>query len=138
MTDTDRADFKRLDSLVALALAGGGGVIPVGLETVIAHAFTFATPSPILLGACPAGAIINRAVLLITTPFSDPAASATFGLVLGSASAFLAAGDSQLSAAAQYEKDDLVTVAVADTFKLTLSPAASVAGAGVLLFKFLA
>lgn len=139
MRSLDLSRLKRIENLVALALsrASGGGPPPVGGETVTAFAFTFATPSPHLLGAAPAGAIVNRAVLVVTTPFSDPAATATLGLVLGSASAFLAASDSQLGVAAQYEKEDLVTVVAPDTFKLTISPGASVAGAGVVLFKFL-
>lgn len=130
---------KRVDALLARAAARASAipVPPADVEGVFAVPFAFNTPSPALLGAVSAGAIMNRVDVLITTPFTDPAAFVTFGLALGGPSVFLAPGDSRVFVAAQYQVDALVTVAAPDTLELTISPGASVAGAGLLFFKLL-
>jgi hypothetical protein len=114
-----------------------GATGPAGPGSGAAFTFTFATPSPVNLGAIPAGAIMNRVSVLITTAFDDPSATLELGTFGGSPSAFLAPSDSKLGAVGQYETDMLVTVAAPDALKLTISPGASTQGAGVLFYNLL-
>lgn len=132
-----RGQVKRLEALVALALAGRGAgpPIPPGSEIVAEFAFTFTTSSPHNLGAIANGSTFNRAVVLVTTAFDDPSATLTLG-PSGSPSALLAATDSKLSQLGQYESGALV-VSAADFLQLTLNPGASTQGAGLIFWKVL-
>ncbi len=129
--------IKRLEALVALALAGRGAgpPIPPGSEIVAQFAFTFTTASPHNLGAIAAGSTFNRAVVLVTTAFDDPSATLTLG-PSGSPAALLGATDSKLSQLGQYESEALV-IAGPDFLQLTLNPGASTQGAGLIFWKVL-
>lgn len=137
MRPVERGEIKRLEALVALALAarGTGPPIPPGSEIVADFAFTFTTGSPHNLGAIAAGSVFNRAVVLVTTAFDDPSATLTLG-PSGSPSALLSAGDSKLSQLGQYESGALV-VEGPDFLQLTLNPGASTQGAGLIFWKVL-
>lgn len=112
---------------------GGGG----GNEIVAQVPFTFSESSPIIIGAVAAGSLMDRVDVLVTTPFTDPSATLTFGLVGGAANAFFLATDSELDVAGQYERQSLETIAAPDILKITLSPGTSAAGAGILFYKVL-
>lgn len=132
-----RGEFKRLEALVALALASraAGPPIPPGSEIVADFAFTFTTSSPRNLGAIAAGSVFNRAAVLITTAFDDPSATLTLG-PSGDPAALLSASDSKLSQLGQYESSALV-VEGPDFLQLTLNPGASTQGAGLVFWKVL-
>lgn len=133
-----RSEIKRLEALVRLALAGrgGGSPTPPGSEIVAQFPFTFATSSPHNLGAITAGSLFNRAVVLVTHAFDDPSATLTLG-PSSSPSALFAAGDSQLFRIDQFESTSLVVVASPDFLQLTINPAASTQGAGLVFWKVL-
>jgi hypothetical protein len=103
-------------------------------EDVQAVPFAFNTPSPMSLGGVLAGQMLNRAAVLIRTPFNDPAAFLKFGtntspdLVFGPTGTGPAMTD-------QYEHVALVSFPINDILQLTISPGASTQGSGLLLYK---
>jgi hypothetical protein len=115
------------------ATATGVAAGPSGGGTQHVAAFTFATASPLNLGAFPAS-VYDRVAVVITTPFDDPAAAVTLGPG-GSPAALLGPADSQLSQAGQYESDALVQTIAPDFLLLTISPGASTQGAGLVFWE---
>jgi hypothetical protein len=109
-------------------------IVVADVEDVQRVAFAFNTPSPLILGNVSAGQLLDRAALLITTPFTDPASiiqlgtSGIPGLVFGPS-------DARPFAAGQYEHPALVPFPANDVLWLTINPGTSSAGAGILLFK---
>ena len=108
--------------------ASGGSDL---LEVV---SFTYATPSPMLLQAVLAGQIIDRAVVVITTPFDDPSSSVYLGIT-ASTGLILGAGDVTTDVADQYENAALFEFAANDFLELTITPATSTQGAGFLFYR---
>jgi hypothetical protein len=128
------ARFTRLQALIAVK---GGDPPPPGppLEAVVGFHFTFATPSPQIFGAIPAGVTFSSACVLIETPFDAPAtlqlgSSADLGLLLD-------VNDSRLMIAGQYQSDALVIPDVADVLVFTLSSAGASVGEGYLFYRML-
>jgi hypothetical protein len=126
----------RQDAQIALALAKAGHASPPGpgSEQVAAIPFTYATASPLLLLAFLPGAFVNRAVIVITTPFDDPAAA----LELGTAAApslLLEPADSDPLRADQYESAAVVRLTGGGPLQLAIAPGASTQGAGIALVK---
>ena len=111
-----------------------GRILVADIEDVQKVSFAFNTGSPLILGVVIAQQMLDRASLLITTPFNDVTAtvqlgtSGTPGLVFGPT-------DAKPSASGQYEHVALVSFPVNDLLQLTIAPGASTQGAGVLLFK---
>lgn len=127
---------QRQDAQIALALAKAGHAPPPtpGGETVAVVPFTYATPSPLLLLAFLPGAFANRAAIVVTTPFNDPAAT----LQVGTAAApglLLASADSLPDQADQYENDVVVQLLGGGPLQLAIAPGASTQGAGLVLVK---
>jgi hypothetical protein len=103
-------------------------------EDVQAVRFSFDTPSPMSLGAVLSGQILNRAALLISTPFDDPSSFLQFGTSTSPNLIFGPSG-AKPSMADQYEHIALVTFPIDDILQLVISPGASTQGAGLLLYK---
>lgn len=76
---TPRA-LKRQEALIALAFARSStGPSPASGEIVRLVAFSFSTPSPLVLQAVGPSLVLNRAAILVTTPFDDAAATLRLG-----------------------------------------------------------
>lgn len=102
-------------------------------EVVGKATFDFSTPSPLVLQALSSGLIVNRAALVIETPFDSSA-----GLELGTSSnpgALLSASDFTPSVAGQYESSVLLPIFASDFLILTINPGVSTQGSGFLLYK---
>jgi hypothetical protein len=97
--------------------------------------FSYSTASPLLLQQVFPGQVLERCTILVTTPFDDPAASVTLGTTTVPTLVF-APGDTTLDVLGNsYDQSSLFDLPIVDFFQLTISPAASTQGAGLLLYK---
>jgi hypothetical protein len=119
--------------LRSLGLQAGGPPAP-GDETVGRVDFAFNTPSPVVLQAITAGQLLDRAAVLITTTFDDPAAYVEVG-TSGDPDGVFEEGDIDLGVLGQYENRILLLFPSSDLLLLTIHPGASTQGAGILLYK---
>lgn len=103
-------------------------------DDILVVAFTYVTASPMVLQSVLAGQIVNRAVIVITTPFDDPAATVKVGTT-STPALILGPGDTTASIADQYGNDALTDFASNDIMILTISPGASTQGAGFLFYR---
>jgi hypothetical protein len=120
---------------LTLAQQDPSPVPPIGGETVVLFHFDVTTPTQVLQ-ALPAGSAVNRAVVLVETPFNDPAATLRLGIT-GNLNAFISPADVTLSRAAQYQSDALVVINAVDMLIFTPSFGAATTGDGYLLYKLL-
>jgi len=93
--------------------------------------FTFATASPAVVCPLAATAYVLHTRVFISTPFDDPAATIEVG-VTSIPSAIQGVGDNDPTVAATYISDETYPSSGLTNVVLTLSPAASTAGAGVV------
>lgn len=110
----------------------GGSVSPD--ETVQFVEFSYDSPSPIVLQQVSSGQLLDRAAVLVTTAFDDPAAEIDVG-TSRDPDAIFGSGDIDLSVLGQYENRILLLFSQNDLLLLTIDPASSTRGAGILLFK---
>jgi hypothetical protein len=110
--------------------------LPTTSEITAAVAFSFLTPSPLVLGAIPVGYKFNRVAMLIETPFDDPIAAVTLG-TSADTGLLLGVADVRPGDAGQYDNDALITIQTSDVLLLTIHPGSSAQGAGLLLYKVL-
>jgi hypothetical protein len=103
-------------------------------ETVVRVPFSFDVASPLILQALTPGQVLNRAAIQVITPFSDPAARVKLGTTATPGLVFTD-DDVELDLAEQYESSVLFPFFVSDFLILTVSPGASTAGSGLLLYK---
>lgn len=103
-------------------------------ETVIKVHFTYTTSSPLVLQALTVGGVLDRASILITTPFNDPGAKIQLG-TSGSPGLVFGLGETDVTQAGQYDSPELSEFTVPDLFNLLITPGASTQGAGLLLYK---
>jgi hypothetical protein len=122
----------------AIAIPPVNPPLPPGSgETVVAVPFTYQTPSPLLLGAIHAGQILNRASLLIQTPFNGSGPQVLFGTSTNPSLYLACQGPSSPGFSVQYEDAEISLTPSADILLLTLTVPAATQGAGVLLYKLL-
>ena len=132
MLDTQIPRTKRIESLLAIALAESGGSASGFIFKAIA--FTFTTPSPFVLHAIAPGQSISRAGVIIDTTFDGIGASLSVGTP-ASPQLFLATADNFPSVLGQYESDKVTPFAIGDTIQLTINPgAAPTQGAGFVFY----
>lgn len=105
-------------------------------ETVVAVPFTFATPSPLLLGAIHAGQVLNRASLLIQVPFDGENSQISFGTSSNPILYLQCAGPSP-GYSVQYDSNEVSVTPSADILLLSLSTPGATQGQGMLLYKLL-
>lgn len=129
----DPADFIVTDegNLVGLRVRPGPNATGEDVQVV---PFAFDTPSPMNLGPVLAGQVLDRASVLVSTPFDDPASFLRLGTV-GSPDLIFGPAGTMPSQAAQYEHVALVSFPADDTLRLVISPGASTQGSGLLLYK---
>ena len=99
--------------------------------------FSFDSASPIVLQTIAAGQLLDRAAVLITTTFDDPAAYVEVGTSSDPDGVF-EEGDIDLGVLGQYENRILLLFPAfppSDLLLLTIHPGASTQGAGILLYK---
>ncbi len=97
-------------------------------------AFSYDTPSPMVLQAVTPGQTITRAQIVVGMPFNDPDATVEVGTteVPGSV---LEIGDTDLTVdGASFATEELVTFVTSDIFIITISPGSSTQGAGTLYY----
>jgi hypothetical protein len=127
-------ELARLRNLLMEAL---GQNVPAPSEIVVRLDFTYLTPTPAAIYALLANDLVESVKVVITTAFSDPAATievgttATPGLVLAPGEVGLGAG----TVGDTFSNESLFVIAAPTTLQLTIAPGASVAGAGTLLAK---
>jgi hypothetical protein len=114
-----------LQTLEAAIAASGSGVAIFSLP------FTVATASPAIV--CPLGATayVLHTRVFISTPFDDPTATVEVG-VTGTPDALQTAGDNDPAVAADYISDETYPSSGLTNVILTLTPAASTVGSGVV------
>jgi len=93
--------------------------------------FTFATASPAVVCPLPATAYVLHTRVFISTPFDDPTATIEVG-VIGTPAALQGVGDNDPAVAATYISDGTYPSSGLTNVILTITPAASTAGAGVV------
>lgn len=111
-----------------------GRILVADVEDVQKVSFAFNTGSPLILGVVAAGQMLDRASLLITTPFDDLASSVQLG-TSGTPGLIFGPTDARPAVVGQYEHVALIIFPVNDLLQLSIVPGASTQGAGVLLFK---
>lgn len=122
--------------LRSLGVQTSGPPFP-GDETVGKIEFSFNTPSPVVLQAITAGQLLDRAAVLITTTFDDPAAYLEVGTSTTPNEIF-GYGNIDLGLLGQYENRILLLFPMSDLLLLTINPGSSTKGAGILLYKIVA
>ena len=108
---------------------GGGG----GNTSTTVVDFDYASASTISVASIPAGKMLFRAVLEVPDAWNGTAPSALLGTD-AEPGLVLAASDSDLTFAAQYESGELHKFLTAATLVLTINAGGSSAGTGRLLF----
>jgi len=93
--------------------------------------FTFGTLSPAVVCPLPATAYILQTRVFITTPFDDPTSTIEVGVV-GTPNALQTSGDNDPANLGTYISDETYPSSGLTNVTLTLSPAASTAGSGVV------
>lgn len=96
--------------------------------------FSFASASPIVVAQVLPGNVVTRAVIVIETPFDDPAASVLLGTTTDP-SLYFNASDSDPSVSGQYGSEQVLNVVLPDYLILTVQPSASSQGAGRLYYE---
>lgn len=97
--------------------------------------FTFSSASPLTITTVQANDVIEEVVLVIETPFDDPAATVQIGTFANPSLVFAAVETDVTLAGGQFSNPLNEVAPVADSLILTLSPAASTAGSGYILFR---
>jgi len=132
--DVTRTRLKELDYRVALALAKAGSFTVLG-ERVAVAAFTFATPSPLLIAPLFPASVINSAQVLISTTFNGAGASLALG-VTGTPNLIFAPGDVTVTVADTYASAEVFGPALVGSVLLTIVPGAGATqGAGLVVVK---
>jgi hypothetical protein len=108
-----------------------GPIGPGGGATIVP--FTFATPSPMILQAVTSANLINRAAIVVKTPFDDPDAFLELGTTT-TPDLILGPGDVDPEDDSQYGTGAIIATPSSDLLILTISPGASTQGAGVLYY----
>ena len=117
--------------------SGGGGGDGSTDEIVQKVPFSFTTPSPLVLQAVAPGNVLDRVSVLIQIPFDDPAATIEVGTTTTPALVFVPGTIILFGplSGLTYEDLSLYEFTGSDFLILTISPGASTAGAGLLLYK---
>lgn len=102
-------------------------------ETVGKVPFTFSGGTMLLQALVP-GNLLDRAAILIETPFDDPAASVTLGTSTLPGLVF-APGDVDVTFPATYDDSALFPFNIPDLLVLSIHPGSSTQGSGILLYK---
>lgn len=110
------------------ALQSGGGPSGYNVEYV---PFTFATPSPMVLQALAVGQQIDRARIVVTTTFDDPAARIQLGTA-GSPSLFLDLSPVEVG---QFADDNILDVTTPEYLRFLVSPGTSTRGEGFIFYS---
>lgn len=114
------------DEITALQAA-----IPAGGYNVEYVQFTFATPSPMVLQALAVGQQVDRARIVVTTAFDDPAARIQLGTA-GSPSLFF---DLSPIGVGQFADDNILDVVAPEFLRFLVSPGLSTQGAGFIFYS---
>lgn len=93
--------------------------------------FDISTVSPAVVCPLPSAAYVLHTRVYISTPFDDPATTITVG-VTASPSALQSAGDNDPTTAATYISDETYPSSGSTNIIITLNPAASTTGSGVI------
>jgi hypothetical protein len=104
------------------------------IETVVTMYFSWDTPSPLVLQTVTAGQVLNRAAILIQTPFSDSNAYLELGTT-GDPGAIFSPIESDVGTATQFESRLLYAFPSNDLLILAIHPGSSTQGSGILLYK---
>lgn len=122
--------------LIATALARAARALAlVSVDPTHVVRFSFASPSPVVLGAVAPGQVLARAAVLVATPFDDPAATLELGTSAAPGLVF-AAGEVDVRAAnGTFDNDGLRPFGAPDVLLLTISPHASTQGDGIVLYQ---
>lgn len=99
--------------------------------------FTFVTGSPANLGALLAGSVVEWAQIVITTPFDDGAATVELGTAADPDAIFTSAM-TNIGVENVYDTHVPLRIGAGTSLQLTISPAASTAGAGYVLARVIA
>jgi len=114
------------DEITALQASGG----PSGYNVEYVP-FTHATTSPMVLQALAVGQQIDRARIVVTTMFDDPAARIQLGTA-GSPSLFFNLSPIEVG---QFADDNILDVTVPEYLRFLVSPGASTQGAGFIFYS---
>lgn len=96
--------------------------------------FNYLTTSPLLLQAVLSGQAIDRALIVIVTPFDGVGASVNMGTT-GSPNLIFAPGEVTVGVADQYSTDAFTQFTINDFLNLVITPSGSTQGAGVLFYR---
>jgi hypothetical protein len=120
---------------IQLALSRAARASATG-EVVGSFAFTFATlPVTTILLALPAGSIVNRVCVLMTSTFDGAGAGVAVGLAT-STQKYLALGDVDVTSLNTFDAPLLDALTVANSLTLfVVAGAGATKGAGVVLWK---
>ncbi len=122
--------------IVSATVAGDVATIDLSAAEVVQKlSFTYLTTSPVLLQQVFAGAVIDRAAILIITPFNGLGASLQLGTT-ASPGLVLSTTDVNPSIASQYESDLFVPFPASDFLQLLINPTGSTQGEGLLIYKY--
>jgi hypothetical protein len=107
---------------------------PAGTENVGKVSFTYATVSPMILQALAPGSVIDRAAILIETPFNGVGATIELGTAASPGLVF-AVGEVDLGKVGTYDDSELFPTVVAELLILTITPGTSTQGSAILVYK---
>lgn len=117
-------------SVIVNPTTGGGGG---GYDPFITVPFTYTSNSPQVLQTVVGGQIVDRAVVVITTPFDGVNPSVLVGTT-GIPDLIFADGDIDCAAANQYSNENITSFSSNDIMTLTITPSGSTQGAGLLFY----
>lgn len=96
--------------------------------------FNYTTASPMILQAVTAGQLIDGAGIIVLEAFDDFAASVNFGTA-GAPSLILPLDTGRVSRVAQFHNAEVFPIDAPEQLVLTVNPATSAAGSGVLFYR---
>ena len=118
-----------------MSLGTLGTLGPLADEILERVNFTFATPSPLTLYNLEAGDELLETTLVIGTAFDDAAATVAVGTVAAPSLVFAPADTNLGKADCQWVSSRKYEIALAEIFRLLLTPGGSTQGAGYVLFR---
>lgn len=117
-----------------LAAISGGGTPTEAIDEIKHFNFSFSTASPINAIALSANVRVLTVAVKIITPFDDPNSEISVGFS-GDPSGYMTVDQNIASETGEYETNPFRYLTVAEDVVLTIDPAASTQGEGLLIIE---
>jgi hypothetical protein len=124
----------RIYNLAAISGGGGGGTPTEAIDEIKHYSFNFSTASPINAIALSANVRVLTVAMKIITPFDNPGAEIKVGFP-GDDDGYMTFDQNVPQETGEYETNPFRYLASAENVILTINPAGSTQGEGLLIIE---